>query len=135
MHPFIVNDETKRMVVDNITYMLNNFLRCSEYDYIIFCWVMHKESIIGEILEALEEKYELYKVTLYCTEKALRDRLEYDVNENIRDREVIERSVQRLSIYEDMNTLKVDVSDKSVHLVADEIIRTLEDSHGKHSTN
>lgn len=42
MEPFVVNDETKTMVMNNITYLLNNFIRCSEYENIIFCWVMHE---------------------------------------------------------------------------------------------
>ena len=35
--PFQVTEETKAMVIDNICYLLNNFLRCSAYDNIIFC--------------------------------------------------------------------------------------------------
>ena len=38
-HPFQVNEETKAMVMDNICYLLNNFLSCSAYRNIIFCWV------------------------------------------------------------------------------------------------
>ena len=30
-HPFVVTEETKRMVVDNICYLLNNFIKCSAY--------------------------------------------------------------------------------------------------------
>lgn len=45
MHPFQVNDETKRMVLQNITFLLNQFIRCSAYENIIFCWVMHEQSI------------------------------------------------------------------------------------------
>lgn len=42
MSPFIVNDETQNMVVNNICYLLNSFISCSEYDNVIFCWVMHE---------------------------------------------------------------------------------------------
>ena len=49
-HPFQVNEETKAMVMDNICYLLNNFLSCSAYRNIIFCWVMHEQSIIDQIL-------------------------------------------------------------------------------------
>lgn len=31
MKPFIVTDETKAMVMNNIAYMLNSFLKCSEF--------------------------------------------------------------------------------------------------------
>lgn len=36
--PFQVTDETKEMVMDNICYLLNNFLHCSAYENVIFCW-------------------------------------------------------------------------------------------------
>ena len=50
-NPFLVTEETKKMVVDNIAYLLNNFLSCSAYENIIFCWVMHEQSIIDSIMK------------------------------------------------------------------------------------
>ena len=52
--PFQVTDETKGVVLDNITHVLNNFIRCSAYENIIFCWVMHEQSIIDTILKKLD---------------------------------------------------------------------------------
>ena len=43
--PFQVTDETKNMVLQNITFLLNQFLRCSAYENAIFCWVMHEQPI------------------------------------------------------------------------------------------
>jgi len=54
MSPFIVNDETKNMVIDNISYLINNFISCSVFENIIFCWVMHEQSIIDDILSRLK---------------------------------------------------------------------------------
>lgn len=36
-NPFVVTDETKRVVMDNICHTLNNFLGCSAYENIVFC--------------------------------------------------------------------------------------------------
>lgn len=44
--PFQVTEETKEMVMRNICFLLNNFLRCTAYDNIILCWVMHEQYII-----------------------------------------------------------------------------------------
>ncbi len=49
--PFQVTTETKDMVIDNICHLINNFIHCSGYDNIIFCWVMHDQSIIDTILK------------------------------------------------------------------------------------
>ena len=50
-HPFQVTEETKRMVTENICFLLNQFLNCTAYENVIFCWVMHEQSIIDNILE------------------------------------------------------------------------------------
>ena len=47
--PFQVTAETKEMVIQNICAVLNNFLKCSAYENVIFCWVMHEQSIIDQI--------------------------------------------------------------------------------------
>ena len=52
--PFHVTEETKVMVVDNICHLLNNFLHCSAYDNVIFCWVMHQQAIIDSIIQELD---------------------------------------------------------------------------------
>ena len=36
MHPFQVTEETKQMVLENICFLLNNFIKCSAYENIIF---------------------------------------------------------------------------------------------------
>ena len=41
MRPFVVTEETRVMVRGNIVHLLNSFLACSEFEYVIFCWVMH----------------------------------------------------------------------------------------------
>ena len=51
--PFQVTEETKAMVMRNICFLLNSFLHCTAYKNIIFCWVMHEQSIINEIINSL----------------------------------------------------------------------------------
>ncbi len=111
MNPFSVTEETKAMVMDNITHLLGNYLRCSAYEYVIFCWVMHRESMMREILERLPQgDYRAYGVTLCCTEEALRLRLARDVERRVRREDVVERSVRRMPLYAAMHTHKIDVT-------------------------
>ena len=73
--PFIVNDETRTMVLDNICHMLGNFLRCSAYENVVFCWVMHEQAIIDEILGRLplvETGCKVVGTSLTCAEAELR---------------------------------------------------------------
>lgn len=38
--------------MENICFLLNQFIRCSAYENIIFCWVMHEQGIIDEIIQS-----------------------------------------------------------------------------------
>lgn len=112
MKPFVVTDETKAMVTDNITYLLNNFIKCSEYQNIIFCWVMHEQSIIDDVLSRVNTTNCSVKVfSLIANERALRERLIKDVSNGLREADVIDRSVERINKYYALKTEKIDVSD------------------------
>lgn len=123
MNPFIVTDEIKNMVEDNICYILNNFLRCSEYENIIFCWVMHEEYIVKSILSRLNlQNAILYKISLICSEQSLVERISKDIESGIRTKDVIARSVSRLNNYVLMDTIKIDVSNIESKQAAQQII-------------
>lgn len=120
--PFQVTEETKKMVVNNICYLLNSFLRCSAYENVIFCWVMHEQTIIDCILEKLDtEKCRVIPISLIADERNLRDRLTADITSGVRTADVIDRSVARIPMYRALNTIKIDTSNKTVGKVAEEI--------------
>ena len=120
--PFQVTDETKAMVIKNICYVLNNFLKCSAYENIIFCWVMHEQSIINSILEKLDtQNCEVKCVSLVANEKTLRERLAMDVERGIRSEDIIERSIARIPMYQALKTIKIDTNAKTVAMIVDEI--------------
>ncbi|MCI1742399.1 MAG: AAA family ATPase [Prevotella sp.] len=123
MHPFQVTDETKQMVMENICFLLNRFIDCSAFENIIFCWVMHEQSIINGILSRIKaDGCTLHLVSLLCNKEELKARLIKDVEAGIRTSDVICRSIGRLPCYEALNTVKVDVSAKSPEQAADFII-------------
>lgn len=120
--PFRVTEETRAVVLDNICHMLNNFLHCTAYRHIVFCWVMHEQAIVEEILRRLDtEPCSVHAVSLVCTENALRERLEKDVRFGVREPDVIPRSLQRLPLYQTVRTVKIDTTDLTVQQVAAEL--------------
>ena len=121
-NPFQVTEETKAVVLDNICHMLNNFLRCTAYQNIIFCWVMHEQSIINSIIEKLDtKKCAVNCISLVANEKSLRDRLSNDVERGIRTADIMERSVARIPLYQALNTIKIDTNKKTVAMIVNEI--------------
>lgn len=126
MHPFVVNEETRRMVMENICFLLNNFLHCSAYEHIVFCWVMHQQSILDDLLSRLDlSDCEVVNLSLVCTEEALRARLQKDVETGLRTPDVIERAVARLPLYGPLKTEKLDVSALSAQQAAQAIAQRL----------
>ncbi|MCI8321649.1 MAG: AAA family ATPase [Dorea sp.] len=121
--PFQVTEETKEMVIHNICYLLNSFLHCSAYENVIFCWVMHEQSIIDDIIKELDtENCKVKKISLIADESSLRDRLTVDITCGIRTTDIIDRSVRRISMYQALDTVKIDTSDKTVREITDEIM-------------
>ena len=108
MHPFVVNRETKAMVMNNIVYQLNQFISCSEIENIIFCWVMHEQSIIDEILSRVDINH--------C---------QTDIDAGIRRQDIIERSLERMKLYKQLNTIKIDISHSTIDETAEKIYKIL----------
>lgn len=124
MHPFQVTDETKQMVLENICFLLNNFIKCSLYENIVFCWVMHEEATVDYIISHINtQNCKVHTISLVCSEAALQARLRKDVDAGIRTEDIIKRSIERISLYEKLNTHKVDVSEISPEQAAEYIIR------------
>ena len=124
MHPFQVTEETKQMVLENIRFLLNKFIKCSAYENIVFCWVMHEQTIIDYIVSRLDTaNCKVHLISLVCSEQALQARLRKDVDAGIRTEDVISRSIERIPLYDKLNTYKVDVSKITPEQAADFIIR------------
>ncbi|WP_238918357.1 AAA family ATPase [Clostridium sp. YIM B02555] len=124
INPFKVNEENKEMVIDNITYLLKNFLKNSTIEYVIFNWVIHIEEIFEEILKPLNAlDFEIIKITLTCSEEALKNRILEDVKHNIRNDDCLLRSINRLEMYKDMSTKQIDTSELSIVETVKEIVK------------
>lgn len=124
MSPFQVTEETKKLVIDNICCLLGNFLRCTVFENIIFCWVLHEQRIIDEILSRLDlTGCEVKNISLVCRQAALAERLQKEIEAGKRSGDVLERSLSRLPLYRALRTVKLDVSDISPKEAAERISR------------
>ena len=120
MDPFVVNQDTKNMVLDNITHCLNNFIHTPGVENIIFCWVMHKQDIIDQIIQKLDtEGVDIHLISLICEKEELIKRMLIDR----RDNQTIRKSLQYLELYKDLDTQKIDVTTLDVQKTIDKIKR------------
>lgn len=123
--PFVVNDRTRELVQDNIAHMLNNFIACPDYENVIFCWVMHQQSIIDELRRRLSGEYELHVFALVCAQAELKRRIDADIARGLRSPGVLERSLPRLGLYDALDAERIDVTGLDPAQTAAEIARRL----------
>lgn len=122
MKPFFVTDETKAMVMDNICHVLGNFLQCSTFENVVFCWVMHQQAIVDEILYHLPLKeVQVHIISLICSSEVLNQRLQKDIEAGLRQPDVIGRSLAYLPLYENLNTQKVDTTGLTIHEIIEKL--------------
>jgi hypothetical protein len=111
MRPFVVTGETKRMVRGNIAHLLNSFLDCSEYENFIFCWVLHEQKILDDLIAGLNHNgCTIHCFSLVGNKQALTERLSHDIAEGKREPDIIARSVASIPLYDALDTVKIDVS-------------------------
>lgn len=130
MHPFRVTDETRAMVMDNIVHVLTGFLRCSSIQNVVLSWVMHEQAIIDDLLSRLPlQDCAVVNVSLVASPSVLAARLRADLSAGLRDdEEVVSRSLERLPLYEQLESVKLDTSGLNPCQVAEAIAR-LGDTH------
>ncbi len=120
--PFTVTEETKKMVLENICFLLNQFLDCICYENILFCWVMHEQGIIDDILHRIKkDNCEIKTISLICEAQTLRERLEKDILSGSREGDIIGRSIARLPLYDCLDTIKIITDSRSIESIAGEI--------------
>ena len=124
MRPFQVTEETKEMVMQNICFLLNNFIKCSVINNIVFCWVMHQQAIVDDIISRLDiQGCKVHLISLVCSTEALSERLIQDVDAGNRTKDILLKSLERITLYDKLNTVKVDVSNITAEQAADLIIQ------------
>ena len=97
--------------MDNIAHLLGNFLRCSAVDHVVFCWVMHEQAIIDDLMSRLPlDGVQIIAVSLVCTPEALAARIGGDVAAGLRTPDVLNRSLARLPLYDALRTVKLDTT-------------------------
>ena len=122
MNPWNVTETNKKVFLDNINYLLNNFLANTAFDYVLFSWVIPREDMIDYLIKKLSNhRFELRKITLLCEDKKLKERMLQDG----RDMFTIEKSMLYQKAYGNFDTIKVDTTELSVSKTVNEVLRII----------
>ena len=127
IHPFVGNQETRAMAVDNILHMIGNYQACSVCSMVVLVWLMDDPEVIRKIVEGLaslqaETKY----VTLTCSKESLISRWHHDRNCEWRTDDWLAVSLKSLPDFASMDNV-IDTSSLSVDRVAKQIMQQVTD--------
>ncbi len=119
--PFVVTEETKRMVLGNIRHLLAAFPNCSEYENVVFTWVMPSRAVVDAVLEGLPP-CGVRAFSLTCSAPELERRLRGDILSGLRDGDAVRRGLSYLPLYPIPGTAEIDTTYLTAHQAAMRII-------------
>ena len=127
IHPFTVSDENIQMVHENIAFMLNQFLRNSQIEHVIFTWVMQEQGIIDQVLSDLTgNDFQLFNISLMADEATLRAHFTDDPKRD-ENGENMAKALSYLAKYEKLDSIKLDRTGKSSDESVGEILELMKE--------
>ena len=127
INPFQLNDEIGELTEKNMTFLLRNYLNCSEVEYVIFNWGYHgnRKRIFEKVMKNISDlDFKYLPLTLKC-----------DLEENIkrmkrdgRSEERIQRTIVTREIYEDLDCPSIDITALEVDETVKKIVEFITQS-------
>ena len=125
IHPFVGNQETKTMAIDNILHMIANYRKCSICKMIVFVWLMDERWVYQKIADGISNmELEAKNFTLVCDKNTLINRWENDENCEWRTNEWLEVSLKSLSFFSLFENC-IDTSGLTIDMIADMIMHLI----------
>jgi len=131
--PYIVTEETERIRYENITFTINNYLSCSEYDNVIMSWVFVNQNAIDKILNELNlSNVNIHTYSLVCDFDIWKTRMENDkINLKRKIETTYENWTKRIKdgYYESIEAKSIETSgitaEDVAEVIAKEVIHNL----------
>lgn len=123
IHPFVGNQETKAMAVDNILHMIGNYQKCSVCNMVVLVWLMDEPWVIQKITQGLSAmQAEVKNMTLVCSRESLIRQWKDDHNCEWRTDEWLNVSLKSLPGFASMDNT-IDTSGLPVEQVAELVMQ------------
>jgi deoxyadenosine/deoxycytidine kinase len=125
MNPWSFNERNKIMAIENISFLLRNFLLNSSFENVVFNWVLHNDEIWQKIYYNLNNiSFKLTKISLVCSPEGLAQRM----RKAGRDSEIIKESLKRLPLYDGLNSLKLDTTGLTIDESVDKLYAMIKEN-------
>lgn len=122
LHPFVGDQETKAMAVDNILHMIKNYKNCSVCQMIVLVWLIDEEWVYQHIIDGICALHlKPVSVTLLRSEEQLIQRWRQDKTCEWRIDQWLEISLKSLPYFSALENC-IDTSRLSISETADRIV-------------
>lgn len=101
--------------------LLRRDLDCPKVDYVVFVWVLQQEETAAALLDGLDEKARILRITLDASDESLSRRVQKDIAAGLRTPDSLERSLAYQRFYPGQGTLHLSTDGRSPAQLADEI--------------
>ncbi len=131
-NPFLLNDATISLTVNNITHMLRGYLTCTWLDYVVFSYGFHgpRQQIWEAILSNLRDiSYTFVPITLTCEESEHIVRMARDGRDPTR----IRRALAARNLYNALPYPTIDTTYLTGNQTAERVIEIVRESEGRNS--
>ncbi len=123
LHPFVGNSETKKMAIDNILHMVENYRKCSFCKLVVISWLMDDEWVVSALAAGIRKLGVIVEtVTLICDETQLIKQWKEDLSCPWRTDEWLRNSIRSLDYFRNCENC-FDTGGLSVEEVAGAIIK------------
>lgn len=120
MQPFVVNDDNKKMVEDNILSVIGSFMDNPSLDTMIMVWVVHTKGLM-DFFKTITCNYldcTCTYIRLYAEEDVLKERMVLQG----RDQKNIEGALEIARKYPPLEDYLIDTSEKELFDVKEEVL-------------
>lgn len=128
-NPFTFTDEAIQLTISNMTHMLKSYLACSFIEYVIFNYGFHgpRRKIYDEVIKNISViDFRIIPIMITCSEEENIKRMIKDG----RDSDRIKRALNARSIYDGLETPKIDTTELTVEMTVNKLIEIIEKCAG-----
>lgn len=121
--PVVINSTNQKMCLDNICFLLNNYIQNPNVENIIFDWILDDQSIIDAITSGLDlTDVAVTPVSLLPSLQAVTIDAQKDIEAGNLSTDDLPKIIAQMLKYQPLATIKYDTSAMSVSEVVTEIL-------------
>jgi len=118
-NPFVVTEETKKMFETNLSFLLNSFIACSEFENIILSICTRHENLIQERINSLDMTNTVaHPFILHCDKDSRMQRIKNDSSMRRRRTDIADNPKWETA-FDHMQVQKIDTSNLTAKQAAE----------------